>query len=101
MAKSGQISIPCPLYIGAAVPLHFGLGSRKKMLRVTATHAAIRRPVLSHDGGPGINRSYKEGDIGNDRVWDNWRLEGPNFVWYFRGEPHVHIWINVADSAAV
>jgi hypothetical protein len=41
---------------------------------------------------------YEDGDIGNDRQWDNWRLEGPSFVWYFRGEPHVHIWINVADT---
>ena len=44
---------------------------------------------------------YEDGDIGGDRVWDNWRLEGPSFVWYFRGEPHVHIWINVADSPEV
>ena len=41
---------------------------------------------------------YKEGDIGNDGIWDNWRLEGPSFVWYFRGKPHVHVWVNVADS---
>lgn len=42
---------------------------------------------------------YKSGDIGNDGVWDNWRLEGPSFVWYFRGAPHVHVWVNIADSA--
>ena len=41
---------------------------------------------------------YKEGDLGNDGVWDNWRLEGPSFVWYFRGRPHVHVWVNVADD---
>jgi len=41
---------------------------------------------------------YKEGDLGNDSVWDNWRLEGPSFVWYFRGKPHVHVWVNVADT---
>ena len=41
---------------------------------------------------------FKEGDIGDDGEWDNWRLEGPAFVWYFRGHPHVHIWINVADD---
>jgi Protein of unknown function (DUF3500) len=40
---------------------------------------------------------YKEGALGDD-AWDNWRLEGPTFVWYFRGTPHVHIWINVADD---
>jgi hypothetical protein len=44
---------------------------------------------------------YKEGDLGNDGVWDNWRLEGPSFVWYFRGNPHVHVWVHVADSPAV
>jgi hypothetical protein len=44
---------------------------------------------------------YEEGDIGDDREWDNWRLEGPSFVWYFRGQPHVHIWINVADDPSV
>ncbi|MDA1230913.1 MAG: DUF3500 domain-containing protein [Planctomycetota bacterium] len=40
---------------------------------------------------------YKEGDLGSDGIWDNWRLEGPSFVWYFRGKPHVHVWVNVAD----
>jgi hypothetical protein len=44
---------------------------------------------------------YKEGDIGDDGEWDNWRLEGPAFVWYFRGYPHVHVWVNVADDASV
>jgi hypothetical protein len=44
---------------------------------------------------------YKQGDIGNDGVWDNWRLEGPAFVWHFRGAPHVHVWVNVADTPTV
>jgi hypothetical protein len=44
---------------------------------------------------------YEEGDIGDDREWDNWRLEGPAFVWYFRGSPHVHVWVNVADDPSV
>jgi hypothetical protein len=44
---------------------------------------------------------YREGDIGNDEVWDCWRLEGPAFVWYFRGSPHVHVWVNVADDPSV
>lgn len=44
---------------------------------------------------------YQDGDIGDDREWDNWRLEGPSFVWYFRGEPHVHVWVNVADDPSV
>lgn len=40
---------------------------------------------------------YREGDIGNDGVWDNWRLEGPHMVWYFRGAPHVHTWVHISD----
>lgn len=44
---------------------------------------------------------YGDHDIGNDGVWDNWRLEGPSFVWHYRGAPHVHVWVNIADSADV
>jgi Protein of unknown function (DUF3500) len=42
---------------------------------------------------------FREGDIGNDGVWDIWKLEGPAFSWYFRGSPHVHTWLNVARKA--
>jgi hypothetical protein len=38
---------------------------------------------------------YQEGDLGNDKVWDIWRVEGPSLVWHFRGAPHVHAYINV------
>ena len=38
-------------------------------------------------------------DIGDDGVWDVWQIEGPNMVWYFRGEPHVHTWVHVRDPA--
>ena len=44
---------------------------------------------------------YQAQDIGDDGVWDNWRLEGPSFVWYFRGSPHVHLWINIGDDPSV
>jgi len=44
---------------------------------------------------------YQDGDIGNDGTWDCWRLEGPSFVWYFRGAPHVHVWVNVASDPSV
>lgn len=42
---------------------------------------------------------YKQEDLGNDGIWDIWRLEGPAFVWHFRGAPHVHTWVNVAKDA--
>ncbi len=41
---------------------------------------------------------YKNQDIGNDGVWDVWQVEGPTMVWYFRGKPHVHVWVNVRNS---
>lgn len=44
---------------------------------------------------------YQDQDLGKDGVWDNWRIEGPSFVWHYRGAPHVHVWVNVADSSDV
>lgn len=44
---------------------------------------------------------YAQGDIGDDGVWDNWRLEGPSFVFYFRGSPHVHMWVNIGSDSGV
>lgn len=38
---------------------------------------------------------YQQGDLQNDKVWDIWRVEGPTFVWHFRGAPHVHAYINI------
>ncbi len=38
---------------------------------------------------------YKNLDIGNDGVWDVWQLESPSMIWYFRGAPHVHVWVDV------
>ena len=42
---------------------------------------------------------YKNLDIGSDGVWDVWQLESPNMVWYFRGFPHVHTWVNIRAKA--
>ncbi len=44
---------------------------------------------------------YESDDVGEDAVWDTWRLEGPAFVWHFRGNPHVHVWVNIADAPSV
>jgi hypothetical protein len=52
--------------------------------------------------GGGIERVhmafYQQGDIGDDEVWDIWRIEGPSFVWHFRGSPHVHAYINISSK---
>jgi len=42
---------------------------------------------------------YKEGDLKDDQVWDIWRVEGPTFVWHFRGAPHVHTYVNIGRKA--
>lgn len=59
--------------------------------------------ALNTQGGLDLCRLsfFKDEDIDDDGVWDNWRLEGPSFVWYFRGSPHVHVWVNIADDSKV
>ena len=41
--------------------------------------------------------SWYEGkfDIGSDKVWDTWQIEGPEMVWYFRGQPHIHSYFHL------
>jgi hypothetical protein len=43
---------------------------------------------------------YEEGRL-TAGEYDVWRLEGPAFVWHFRGVPHVHTWVHVADDPSV
>lgn len=64
------------------------------------TDRADARKCLDTQGGLDACRLafYRQGDLGNDGVWDCWRLEGPSFVWHFRGAPHVHVWVNIADT---
>ncbi len=40
---------------------------------------------------------YQQEDLGNDKIWDIWRIEGPSTVVHFRGAPHVHAYINIAQ----
>lgn len=42
---------------------------------------------------------YREHDLGDDGEWDIWRVEGPTFVWHFRGAPHVHAYVNIRAKA--
>ena len=42
---------------------------------------------------------YKNLDVGSDGVWDVWQLESPTMIWYFRGSPHVHTWVNIRAKA--
>jgi hypothetical protein len=56
--------------------------------------------LLKQGGGlDGLHMAfYESNDIGGDHEWDIWRLEGPTFVWHFRGAPHVHTYVNIAKK---
>jgi hypothetical protein len=56
--------------------------------------------ILKNSGGiDKLNLAfYQQGDHYDDKVWDIWRVEGPSFVWHFRGHPHVHAYINIAQT---
>lgn len=58
--------------------------------------------VIEQGGGIDSLRMafYQQGDLENDKVWDAWRIEGPNMVWNFRGFPHVHAYINIRATEA-
>lgn len=57
--------------------------------------------TIIKDGG-GLDKVhvafYSDNDLGADKVWDRWKIEGPTMSWYFRGSPHVHTWVNVSKS---
>ena len=60
----------------------------------------VMRDIAANGGMDALHLSfYKQDDLGSDGIWDIWRLEGPAFVWHFRGTPHVHTWVNVATDA--
>ncbi|MEM8953112.1 MAG: DUF3500 domain-containing protein [Verrucomicrobiota bacterium] len=55
---------------------------------------------ISQNGFENLHMAfYQRGDIGNDRIWDVWQIEGPAMVWYFRGAPHVHAWAHIRAQA--
>ena len=57
--------------------------------------------VLKEGGGlDSLHMSYySDSDLKGDKIWDVWRIEGPSFVWHFRGDPHVHAYINIGLKA--
>lgn len=62
--------------------------------------AEVMRTLDANGGVDELRMSfYKEGDLGEDQVWDRWKVEGPAFSWYFRGSPHVHVWLHAGGAA--
>jgi hypothetical protein len=44
---------------------------------------------------------YRDHRSAESMELDSWRLTGPAFAWYFRGTPHVHVWVHVASNPSV
>ena len=57
--------------------------------------------LVDSQGLENLHLAYFQGqDLGKDGVWDVWQIEGPNMLWYFRGDPHVHCWVHIRDGKA-
>lgn len=57
-------------------------------IKTLAAQNIVERLFISCYGG--------EFDVGGDKVWDTWQIEGPDMVWYFRGYPHIHGYFHLA-----
>ncbi|MFO1066385.1 MAG: DUF3500 domain-containing protein [Pirellulales bacterium] len=60
---------------------------------VNATISSIEKHKIVDQ----LHVSWYQGkyDIGSDKVWDTWQIEGPDMVWYFRGYPHIHSYFHL------
>ena len=88
--------------------INVGELSKDQQQLVLATIKTVLNPYRAEDvkeamqvlkAGGGVKTLnmafYTAADLDNDKIWDVWRLEGPTWVSYFRGAPHVHAYINV------
>ncbi len=63
--------------------------------------AEVMEIVKESGGVEKLNMAFfQNNDLESDKVWDIWRVEGPSFVWHFRGAPHVHAYINIGHKKA-
>ncbi|MDE0103134.1 MAG: DUF3500 domain-containing protein [Bryobacterales bacterium] len=67
----------------------FREADREEAMRLIDANGGVERLSMAF---------YENQDIGKDGVWDVWKLESPSMVWYFRGYPHVHVWVNVQQD---
>lgn len=71
------------------------------LLPFRAVDAEESMRLVESQGFEDLHLAYfKQQDIGGDGVWDVWQIEGPQMLWYFRGEPHVHCWVHIRDARA-
>ncbi|MBL9117609.1 MAG: DUF3500 domain-containing protein [Verrucomicrobiaceae bacterium] len=66
----------------------FRANDAEATIRTIAEKQLIDRLFISCYGGAF--------DVGSDKVWDTWQIEGPDMVWYFRGMPHIHGYFHLA-----
>lgn len=76
----------------------YRLSDREEALRLLDKQGGLDACRLSYFRQAANGSSL---DLGDDGEWDVWRLEGPSFVWHYRGVPHVHVWVNVADDSSI
>ena len=72
------------------------MGDMMAMFRQSDVDATLGR-IKESDVLDNLHVSWFGGkyDIGADKVWDTWQIEGPDMVWYFRGEPHIHSYFHL------
>ena len=77
-----------------------GLGCMMIAGHYGAADAEESMKLIEKNGFDNLHMAfYKNQDLGGDGIWDVWQIEGPAMVWYFRGDPHVHTWVHVRESA--
>ena len=93
---------------GSFPGINVGELSKDQQQLVMATIKTVLNPYRAEDVKEALNvlkaggglktlnmAFYTAADLDNDKVWVVWRLEGPTWVSFFRGAPHVHAYINV------
>ena len=72
-----------------------------RLVHNDAEDVAYAKKCIDANGGvEGLHASwYEEGNVERSGAFQIFRLEGPAAVFYFRGYPHVHAFINVAMNA--
>ena len=85
-------------------------GQRTQLER---TFAALLAPLRAADRERAAQCLAAQGGLERCRIsfardgrmstphWDNWRLEGPAIVVNYRGFPHVHVWLHIAERPDV
>jgi len=81
----------------AVRPWLHGIGRACRLSTYSADDVAQAMQCLEHNGG--IDRLslayYADSDVDGNNQYQNFRLEGPGAVLYFRGSPHVHAFIHI------